>query len=49
MNVCKIFLLMNSDNYLLDDYIEDITRRREDMNIIFEWQNNILRMSTVSE
>ena len=26
-------------------YIEDITRWREDMNFIFEWQNNILRTS----
>ena len=25
--------------------IEDITRWREDMNFIFEWQNNILRTS----
>jgi len=23
-------------------YIEDITQWREDMNFIFEWQNNIL-------
>ena len=23
-------------------FIEDITRGREDMNFIFEWQNNIL-------
>ena len=23
-------------------YVEDITRWREDMNFIFEWQNNIL-------
>ena len=23
-------------------YIEEITRWREDMNFIFEWQNNIL-------
>ena len=23
-------------------YIEDITRWQEDMNFIFEWQNNIL-------
>ena len=23
------------------NYIEDITRLREDMNFIFEWQNNI--------
>ena len=29
--------------------IEDITRWREHMNFIFEWQNNILRTSTVSE
>ena len=26
-------------------YIEDITRWCEDMNFIFEWQNNILRTS----
>ena len=25
--------------------MEDITRWREDMNFIFEWQNNILRTS----
>ena len=30
-------------------YIEDITRWREDMDFIFEWQNNILRTSTASE
>ena len=30
-------------------YIEDITRWREDMNFIFEWQNNILRKSAASE
>ena len=30
-------------------YIEDITRWREDMNFIFEWQNNILRTSAASE
>ena len=30
-------------------YIEDITRWREDMNFIFEWQNNILRPSAASE
>ena len=29
--------------------IEDITRWREDMNFIFEWQNNILRTSAASE
>ena len=29
--------------------IEDITRGREDMNFIFEWQNNILRTSAASE
>ena len=28
--------------WLLSNYIEDITRWREDMNFIFEWQNNIL-------
>ena len=30
-------------------YIEDITRWREDMNFIFEWQKNILRTSAGSE
>ena len=30
-------------------YIEDITPWREDMNYIFEWQNNILRTSAASE
>ena len=30
-------------------YIEDITRWREDMNFIFEWQNNILRTSAASK
>ena len=30
-------------------YIEDITRWCEDMNFIFEWQNNILQMSTASD
>ena len=30
-------------------YIEDITRWREDINCIFEWQNNILRTSAASE
>ena len=30
-------------------YIEDITRWREDMNFIFDWQNSILRTSAVSE
>ena len=29
--------------------VEDITRWREDMNFIFEWQNNILRTSAASE
>ena len=32
-----------------ENYIEDITRWREDMNFIFEWQNNILRTSAASE
>ena len=30
-------------------YTEDITRWREDMNFIFEWQNNILRTSAASD
>ena len=41
-NICY-----NNDNKYL--YIEDITQWREDMNFIFEWQNNILRTSTASE
>ena len=28
---------------------EDITRWREDMNLVFEWQNKILRTSAASE
>ena len=28
---------------------EDITRWREDMNCIFEWQNNVLRTGAASE
>ena len=34
---------------LIVEYIEDITQWREDMNFIFEWQNNILRTSAASE
>ena len=33
----------------LDVYREDITRWHEDMNFIFEWQNNILRTRAASE
>ena len=33
----------------IHNYIEDITRWGEDMNFIFEWQNNILRTSAASE
>ena len=33
----------------LQSYREDITRWREDMNFIFDWQNNILRTSAGSE
>ena len=36
---------INFDKLL--QYIEDITRWREDMNFIFEWQNNILRTSAM--
>ena len=38
-----------SGNWYFFFYIEDITRWREDMNFIFEWQNNILRTSAASE
>ena len=34
---------------ILRKYIEDIKQWREDMNYIFEWQNNILRTSAASE
>ena len=34
---------------LIDMYIEDITRWREDMYFIFEWLNNVLRTSAASE
>ena len=33
----------------LQSYREDITRWREDMNVIFDWQNNILRTGAGSE
>ena len=33
---------------IVRNYIEDITRWREDMNFIFEWQNSILRTSAAS-
>ena len=33
----------------IQNYIEDITRWREDMKFIFKWQNNILRTSAASE
>ena len=36
-------------NLLPVRYIEDITRWREDMNFIFEWQNNILGTSAACE
>ena len=36
---------INFDKLL--QYIEDITRWREDMNFTFEWQNNILRTSAM--
>ena len=35
--------------FAAEGFIEDITRWREDMNFIFEWQNNILRTSAASE
>ena len=32
----------------LQSYREDITRWREDMNFIFDWQNNIKLKATIS-
>ena len=45
----KITVLQANFCWLGDLDIEDITRWREDMNFIFEWQNNILRTSAASE
>ena len=44
MVICK-----QNNTFKNNLYIEDITRWREDMNFIFEWQNNILRTSAASE
>ena len=41
--------ITNKSVPVTEKYIEDITRGREDMNFIFEWQNNILRTSAASE
>ena len=35
--------------YMICIYIEDITWWREDMNFIFNWQNNIVWMNAASE
>ena len=34
---------------MIKKYRENITRWREDMDFIFEWQNNILRTNATSE
>ena len=55
LNQCSFSVFKNSKQVAnnsiveLPKYIEDITRWREDMNFIFEWQNNILRTSAASE
>ena len=41
--------LVMATNSASKHYIEDITRWCEDMNFIFEWQNNILRTSAATE
>ena len=46
---CMYKLYLSSGFPAGKKYIEDITRGREDMNFIFEWQNNILRTSAASE
>ena len=43
------FIILYKLKRLQSDYIEDITLWREDMNFIFEWQNNIVRTSAASE
>ena len=45
----SLFKIQLRENIMTERYIEDITRWREDMNFIFEWQNNILRTSAASE
>ena len=35
-------MMLSTTSAIFTKYIEDITRWREDMNFIFEWQNNIL-------
>ena len=40
---------INQIKHVSQNYIEDITRWREDMSFIFEWQNNILRTNAASE
>lgn len=42
-------LARSEQEYRKDKYIEDVTWWGEDMNFIFEQQNNILRTSPVSE
>lgn len=42
-------LARSEQEYRKDEYIEDVTWWYEDMNFIFEQQNNILRTSPVSE
>ena len=55
LNQCSFSVFKNSKQVAnnsiveLPKYIEDITRWRDDMNFIFEWQNNILRTSAASE
>ena len=43
------YIQVKSNNILNAIYREDVTRWREDMNFIFEWQNSILRTSAASE
>ena len=45
----KLFDKILQDQECLIIIIEDITRWCEDMNFIFEWQNNILRTGAASE
>jgi len=48
--LCIKFPYQASNGFaFLNTYIEHVTRWREDMNFIFEWQNNILRTRAASE
>ena len=48
LHTCHIYVTYMLHHRVVRNYIEDITRWREDMNFIFKWQNNILRTRAAS-